>query len=238
MAVRNERERKGQTAELSVPHTVILPKNPDAGADGNGESVSVINELMGEITTLRREVRLLRIANAELERVAVRDTLTPLFNRRYFLTALNERLVRAKRYRTKAGLLFIDINRMKHINDFFGHSAGDFALMHAAQIIQAHIRATDVAARIGGDEFAIIIEEVDEAQAEAKADHLDEVLRASTCAYGEAMLPVSASIGFTMLHPNDSDEAVIERADANMYARKRAWHMRAKPGDKSDTAAA
>jgi len=214
----------------------VLPE----GAPGTGNESAAINELQNEISALRRELRLLRIANAELERVAVRDTLTPLFNRRYFLTALHERLGRAKRYNTKAAVLFIDVNRMKYINDAFGHSAGDFALVHTAQIVQAHIRTTDVASRIGGDEFAIILEEVDETQAAAKADQLARVLSSTECRFGEMLLPVSASIGLTMLRPDDSEDGLIERADADMYARKRIWHERKTAGDKDadDSAAA
>ncbi len=195
---------------------------PDSSA-AEGPQTSVVKELQSEISILRRELRLLRLANAELERVAVRDTLTPLYNRRYFLTALSERLVRAQRYNTKAAVLFIDVNRMKYINDRFGHSAGDFALIHVAGMAQAHIRATDVAARIGGDEFAIILEEVDEEQALAKADQLSEVLHSTPCLFGEMTLPVSAAIGFTMLNANDTEDSLIERADAHMYSRKRAW---------------
>lgn len=190
-----------------------------------GLSAAIIAELKAELATLRGEVRMLRIANAELERVAIRDTLTPLYNRRYFLTALHERIVRARRYGASAAVLFIDINRMKHINDLFGHSAGDFALVHAAQLVRAHVRETDVAARLGGDEFAIIIEEVDAALATTKAEQLDHILRTAQCRYGEALLPVSASIGWTMLMPNDTADSLIERADADMYARKRASYQ-------------
>lgn len=187
------------------------------------EKSLTIKELRNEISTLRRELRMLRIANAELERVAVRDTLTPLFNRRYFLTALSERLVRAQRYNTKAAVLFIDVNRMKYINDLFGHSAGDYALIHIAGIVQANIRATDVAARIGGDEFAIILEEVAEDQAAAKAQQLAEVMHRTPCLFAGEALPVSAAIGLTMLRPHDTEDSLIERADADMYIRKRAW---------------
>lgn len=220
MGPHSQQKQDASAALRSAGGAVVLS---DSTPDTDGKS-SIINELRNEVSALRRELRLLRIANAELERVVVRDPLTPLYNRRYFLSALNERLVRAKRYNTKAAVLFIDVNRMKYINDAFGHGAGDFALIHTAQIVQAHVRATDVAARIGGDEFAIILEEVDDKQAIAKAEHLAEVLRTSECRFGEDILPVSASIGLTMLNPADTEEALIERADADMYARKRAWH--------------
>ena len=135
------------------------------------QSAAVIAELKAEVVALRREARMLRIANAELERVAIRDTLTPLYNRRYFLGALHERIVRARRYGTSSALLFID-----------------------------------------------------KVRTEAKAEQLGRLLRGTECRYAEAVLPVSASIGWAMLMPDDTVDALIERADANMYARKRAWH--------------
>lgn len=190
---------------------------------GSGDE---LHELQQELARLRRELRMLRMANMELERVAVMDTLTPLYNRRYFISALNERIVRRSRYGTSCSILFVDINKLKFINDVHGHAAGDFALVHASAILAAQIRATDVAARIGGDEFAIILEEVDGPLARHKARQLEQALSESVCAYGDIILPMSASIGLTSINPNDREEAVIERADADMYARKRAWQER------------
>ena len=177
--------------------------------------------MLRELADLRREVRLLRMANAELARVAVRDTLTPLYNRRYFLSALNERIVRFERYGAGAAVLFADVDGLKRLNDTHGHSAGDFALVHAATLLAGLIRGSDVAARIGGDEFALILEEADEDGARAKAAQLSAVLANTPCLYGEATLIVSASIGITILRSGDNDEAVLARADADMYAAKR-----------------
>lgn len=219
MTLRDHRNSADGSARNGATVVALPGTEPRASAD-----LSLIEEMRSEIASLRRELRLLRMANAELERIAVRDPLTPLYNRRFFLTALTERLARAKRYDAKAAVLFIDINKMKCINDVFGHGAGDFALVHAAQLVRTNIRSTDVAARIGGDEFAVILEEVDEEQALAKADQLEEVIACTPCTYGDDVLPVSASIGFTMLRPDDSEDSLIERADTNMYARKRAWH--------------
>ena len=87
-----------------------------------------LRELRRERDALRRENRILKIAVAELERVSERDTLTPLFNRRYFLTAIHQRLARFERHAESAAVVFIDVNQLKYINDSFGHAAGDFAL--------------------------------------------------------------------------------------------------------------
>jgi diguanylate cyclase (GGDEF)-like protein len=185
------------------------------------QQASSIDALQREVEALRREVALLAKANAELERVAVRDTLTPLYNRRYFITQLDERIERMERYGARAAILFLDIDGLKRMNDMHGHGAGDFALVHAATILASHVRVSDVAARIGGDEFALILEEADEHIARAKAAQLAAMLEETDCDYDGATLIVRASIGLTVLQPGDRGEDAIGRADADMYATKR-----------------
>jgi diguanylate cyclase (GGDEF)-like protein len=132
-----------------------------------------------------------------------------------------ERLNRLERYDTAAALVFIDINGMKSINDTFGHSAGDFALNHVAHLLIGAIRSTDIAARVGGDEFALLLDGLDEPAALAKAEALSCLISTSECNFGDYVLPLSASFGCTALRHGDSDFAAIARADMAMYAAKR-----------------
>lgn len=187
--------------------------------DAFGTDVSALEE---ELVALRKEVRLLQLANAELERLVVRDTLTPLFNRRHFMTCLSERLNRLERYGTPAALLFIDLDGLKQINDTFGHAAGDFALLHMARLLANAIRATDIAARIGGDEFGLLLDGLSEQEANEKAALLSALISQSECRFGDVLLPLSASFGCTALRVGDSDFAPIARADIAMYEAKRA----------------
>jgi diguanylate cyclase (GGDEF)-like protein len=183
--------------------------------------VGDVSALEQEVFALRKELRLLQLANEELERLVVRDTLTPLFNRRHFLSCLAERLGRLERYGAQAALLFVDVNGMKAINDSFGHSAGDFALLHIARLLAGSVRATDIAARIGGDEFALLLDGVGEDGATDKAKHLAHMISITECRFGDDVLPLSASFGCTALRAGDSDFAAIARADMAMYAAKR-----------------
>ena len=100
-----------------------------------------LRELRRERDGLRRENRILKIAVAELERVSERDTLTPLFNRRYFLTAIHQRIARFERRAETAAIVFADVNQLKFINDSFGHAAGDFALLEIANRLLGAIRS-------------------------------------------------------------------------------------------------
>lgn len=178
-------------------------------------------DLRSEITALRREIAMLRLVNAELERVVVRDTLTPLYNRRYYITALNERISRVKRYGAQGVAIIVDVNHMKKINDAHGHPAGDFALMHLANLLLGAIRSADVAARIGGDEFALILDEMDLSKADTKIAALEALIAETPCRFGDVDLAVSASFGWTDIRAEDSDATIIARADEAMYAQKR-----------------
>lgn len=178
-------------------------------------------EMEEELRALRKEVAMLRLANAELERVVVRDTLTPLYNRRYFISALNDRISRVGRYEAQAVAILVDVNHMKRINDAHGHAAGDFALIHLAKLLAQSIRSTDVAARIGGDEFALILDGMDSERAAGKIASLEWLVEGTPCVFGEASLPVSASFGHTVIRADDTDAAIMARADDAMYRAKR-----------------
>lgn len=185
------------------------------------EFATDVSALEEEVIALRKEVRLLQLANAELERLVVRDTLTPLYNRRHFMNCLTERLSRLERYGTAAALLFIDLDGLKQINDTFGHAAGDYALLHMARLLAGAVRSTDIAARIGGDEFALLLDGLSECAATEKAAQLSLLICETECRFGEDVLPLSASFGCTALRADDSDFAAIARADLAMYAAKR-----------------
>ena len=170
-----------------------------------------------ERDTLRRENRVLKIAVAELERVSERDTLTPLFNRRYFLTAIHQRIARFERHAERAAVVFADVNQLKYINDSLGHAAGDFALLEIANRLLASIRSTDVAARIGGDEFGLILDQSSEAGARAQMDRLADVLSAAPAVYDGQEIPLSACFGVAMLEPDMNEADLLAAADRDMY---------------------
>jgi diguanylate cyclase (GGDEF)-like protein len=194
--------------------TVPCAESPEA-------AVRTRDALEEELLALRREVAMLRLANAELERVVVRDTLTPLYNRRHYISALNDRISRVGRYGAQAVAILVDVNHMKRINDDHGHPAGDFALIHVAKLLSQSIRSTDVAARIGGDEFALILDGMDEERARTKIAALEWMIEGTPCVFGAASLPLGACFGATVISADDSDATIIARADEALYDHKR-----------------
>lgn len=181
----------------------------------------VRDELTQEVDALRAALTMLRERVAELEQLADSDTLTPLANRRSFMRELQRTIAAVARHDEPAAVLFIDLNGLKKVNDSHGHKAGDAILLHVARELRAHVRLTDSVARIGGDEFAVILNRVDAEGADAKAKSLAQHLSETYVDIGTAVLPVGISCGVADVRANDDVDSVLARADAAMYAQRR-----------------
>lgn len=170
---------------------------------------------------LKQQNALLSARVRQLEDEICRDTLTPLFNRRYFEQAVASSIAHCQRYQSRAALLFVDVDDLKLINDTFGHATGDEALRTVANVLIANVRSTDVVARIGGDEFALILGAISEADVEQKVSQLTAGIAECQVGFGEAATSLSATFGHAFIHPDDEAEKVLARADSHMYRLKR-----------------
>jgi diguanylate cyclase (GGDEF)-like protein len=188
----------------------------------DSQSRAAMAQLLAENEGLRATLDGMRARVEELERLADSDTLTPLPNRRVFVREVERVSRHVARYGTPAAVMFVDVNGLKSINDAHGHQAGDAALIHVAAILKREVRATDVVARIGGDEFGLLLDHLDEDAAAAKALSLAAVLASEPLDLGARQLAVGLSVGLTMIRNDDGVDAILARADAEMYAAKAA----------------
>ncbi len=155
----------------------------------------------------------------ELERLVDSDTLTPLPNRRRFVRELERVVQHGRRYGAPSSwVMFVDLDGLKRINDNYGHISGDAALIHVATILQAMIRTTDIVARIGGDEFGLLLEHIDGEAAREKAQRLIEAVAEQPLILGGKRIRLGISIGMAELNADDQVETLIARADSAMYA--------------------
>jgi diguanylate cyclase (GGDEF)-like protein len=188
--------------------------------DSKAPSRALVMRLTAEVDRLAAQLEQWRARVNDLEALIEVDPLTSLLNRRGFERELKRALAYVRRYGASAALLFLDLDSFKPINDRYGHAAGDATLAAVAATLTRHVRASDVVARFGGDEFAVLLWNVSAAAAAAKAAALESLIASNVVRWGFAALQVGASAGVALIGPADTAAELLARADAAMYQRK------------------
>lgn len=156
----------------------------------------------------------------KLSELAMKDVLTSAYNRRFFDRRFAEELERARRYHHSLGLVMIDIDHFKAVNDGFGHQFGDEALKTLTSVCTQAVRATDILARYGGEEFCLLLPETGVEESIALAERIrSAVERNSICAFGRCA-NVTISAGVAISREEDSPDDLLRRADEALYAAK------------------
>jgi diguanylate cyclase (GGDEF)-like protein len=217
-------ERKPQTSRRPQPKSSRAPTGKHAGAEAakasRAPSHAIVMRLAAEVDALAAQLQDSRARILDLEARVDIDPLTDVLNRRGFERELRRSLAYVKRYGTSAALIYIDLDGFKPVNDRHGHNAGDVVLKAIAAALVGNVRASDVVARIGGDEFAVLLWNVNGANAAAKAVALEAAVYGTPVRWNASTLVVGASAGVALLGALDTPADVIARADAAMYARK------------------
>ncbi len=175
---------------------------------------------------LRRQLTLSHAAlekkQQELSYLATHDALTGLRNRRAFLEEAEHELSRALRYPCETGVLVADLDHFKRVNDQYGHPAGDAVLRHFAALLKAQLRDSDVAARLGGEEFIVLLPGTGAAGAAAVAEKIRQAIESAPVVFEGQRIGITASLGVSCLpaHSACTIEALYGQADQALYAAK------------------
>lgn len=162
-----------------------------------------------------------KLLEAELRQLATTDAMTGLANRHYFLRQMELEMERFYRAPRNNGLLMLDLDHFKHINDGYGHAAGDQVLRDFAARIQRHLRSVDLFGRMGGEEFCIFLPDTDLAGATALAERLCQAVAREPARVEEASIAYTVSIGVSDFRPTDqSFAAILARSDKALYQAK------------------
>ena len=165
----------------------------------------------------------------ELQAFADTDFLLGIPNRRGFEHELQRAVAYIKRYRASGALILLDVDRLKPINDTFGHAAGDQVLKAIAETLSRQVRASDVVGRLGGDEFALLLWNLSETDARAKAATLEADIDQLIFVFGGQKVMAGASAGVAVLNAHSEAGRAMEEADSAMYVRKAQRRHEAKP---------
>ncbi|MDA9398118.1 sensor domain-containing diguanylate cyclase [Bradyrhizobium sp. CCBAU 45389] len=163
----------------------------------------------------------------KLRQLADTDFMTGLMNRRSFLAVADDAVAFCRRYRRNMATLMIDIDHFKKINDAHGHAAGDDAIKRVAEIVSQSIRTTDKAARFGGEEFVVLLREIDQETAVLLAERIRTSIESATIRHGDTVIPLTVSVGLALFDEHDRDvQDIIERADQGLYVAKKTGRNR------------
>jgi diguanylate cyclase (GGDEF)-like protein/PAS domain S-box-containing protein len=171
---------------------------------------------------VKQDISVRKELEASLQNLATTDPLTGLPNRRHFLAQMEQEVARLSRFtEIQAALLMLDLDHFKLINDTHGHAAGDAVLRHFAERLRNSLRQTDVAGRLGGEEFAILLIGSDSRQAVEMAERLRVRVAEDNTDFGGVTIQVTVSIGVTQLLADDGNaDAALARADIALYQAK------------------
>ncbi len=200
-------------------------------ANGVGTSVAILSLILLAVFAVsffvvRMGTNQLKVAQEELRRMATTDALTGIYNRGMVLSRAQEELSRILRRNEKSqenslGVIMIDLDRFKSVNDTYGHQAGDEVLRQMALRVRSCMREYDVFGRYGGEEFLLIVPDAGQSGAMSLAERVRQVLRAEPFVIGDLSLPVTASLGVTCTNdPQEGFDAALKRADEALYLAK------------------
>jgi diguanylate cyclase (GGDEF)-like protein len=192
----------------AAPRRSAAPK-----AAGPDDAKSAVRRLRQELAQARAEIE-------QLKATAETDFLLDVLNRRGFERELSRSIAFIKRYSASGALLVLDVDRLKPINDAFGHAAGDKVLKAIAQTLSSQVRASDVIGRLGGDEFAVLLWNLSETDARAKAVELEQAVDELRLSFAGKTVRTGASVGVAILDNHSEMRTALEAADSAMYVRK------------------
>jgi diguanylate cyclase (GGDEF)-like protein len=198
--------RKAATPRAKSAKVPRLPVAP-------GDAKSTIRRLRTQLAKALARIE-------ELEASADIDFLLDIPNRRGFERELSRSIAYIKRYHTSGALIVLDVDRLKPINDAFGHAAGDRVLKAIVATLLRQVRSSDVIGRLGGDEFALLLWNLSETDARAKAALLEQAVDRLSFTFRGRTVTAGVSAGVAILGPHAEAGRALEEADSAMYVRK------------------
>jgi diguanylate cyclase (GGDEF)-like protein len=213
----SKRRKSAVAGRKAAPPRVRLRKARPASPSGQPVAS---NDARSTVRRLRTELAQAQKRIDELQAHADTDFLLDILNRRGFERELNRSIAYIKRYHAGGALIVLDVDRLKPINDAFGHAAGDEVLKAVVAELQRQVRSSDVIGRLGGDEFALLLWHLSETDAHAKAAALEQAIDRLSFVFRGHTATAGVSAGVALVGPHAEAGKALEEADRAMYVRK------------------
>jgi diguanylate cyclase (GGDEF)-like protein len=207
----SKRPKSAAAGRKAAPRRPPAPASPPPAAASDPKST--IRRLKAQLAKAHARIE-------ELQASADTDFLLDIPNRRGFERELHRSIAYIKRYRASGALIVLDVDRLKPINDAFGHAAGDQVLTAIVSALSGQVRSSDVIGRLGGDEFALLLWNLSETDARAKAASLEEMIDGLSFVFDGHTINAGASAGVAILDIHSEAGRALEAADSAMYVRK------------------
>jgi len=210
-------------------HGYLLPMRPDPDSTAAGAERMEQHCVMGPVREGGKIVQVYLVIEDVTEAVhrekllaelAMKDVLTEAYNRRYFDRRLVEELDRCRRYGRSLGLVMLDLDHFKEVNDLHGHLFGDETLRRSVKAWASVLRSSDILARYGGEEFCVLLPETELPEASLLAERVRAATSASEIEYGGRVARITASAGVAASRPGDGPDDILRRVDEALYRAK------------------
>jgi diguanylate cyclase (GGDEF)-like protein len=209
-------------AAKKPPGRTVRPRGKPSAKSKRKAAAPPLAKAKRQVAALKAELAAAQARIDELQAWADTDFLLNIYNRHGFERELDRSIAYIRRYKATGALIVLDVDRLKPINDTFGHAAGDVVLKGVVAVLMRHVRSSDVVGRLGGDEFGLLLWNLTEADALAKASALEEAIDRLTFVFKGRSVVAGASAGIALVGATDLAAHVMEAADRAMYARKAA----------------
>ena len=213
----DDKKRESTISDLSTVNKLYGYSGLFRGSPFDVQEELIFGKFCSHISLTLEKIRLFD----EIKMFSIHDGLTGVFNHAYAIKEMDSEIEKTKRYEVTFSLILLDVDNFKEVNDTYGHLAGDFVLKNVAFLIEKNLRTIDIIGRYGGDEFIIILPQIDLKNAYIAGERLRQAVESEAFSFNGSVIQLTISLGIATYQDGNSAQDLIKAADDNLYRAKK-----------------